>query len=122
MRRQPSPVSPLAASRPSLIDGVLRSKRPLDEQLEGRELDALEERDRALVRAIVATVVRRLGTLRHLLAGFLERGLPPNAPRLETALLIGSAQILFLDVPTMLRSIFRCGWCRRIASPSTMPR
>ena len=48
---------------------------------------------------IVATVLRRLGTLRHLLAGFLERGLPPHAPRVETALLIGAAQILFLDVP-----------------------
>ena len=29
----------------------------------------------------------------------LDRGLPAKAPRLETALLIGMAQILFLDVP-----------------------
>jgi 16S rRNA (cytosine967-C5)-methyltransferase len=29
----------------------------------------------------------------------LDRGLPPDTPRLETALLIGAAQILFLDVP-----------------------
>ena len=46
-----------------------------------------------------ATVLRRLGTLRHLLGLLLERGLPADAPRVETALLIGAAQILWLDVP-----------------------
>ena len=92
----------LAARRiaADIVEGVLRSKRPLDEQLEASGLDTLEdERDRALVRAIVAYVIRRLGTLRHLLADLLERGLPHNAPRVESALLIGAAQILFLDVP-----------------------
>jgi 16S rRNA (cytosine967-C5)-methyltransferase len=92
----------LAARRIAVdvVDGVLRNKRPLDEQLEASNLDSLEdERDRALVRAIVANVIRRLGTLRHLLAGLLERGLPDSAPRVESALLIGAAQILFLDVP-----------------------
>jgi 16S rRNA (cytosine967-C5)-methyltransferase len=44
-------------------------------------------------------VLRRLGTLRHLLGQLLDRGPPPQAPRVETALLIGAAQILFLDVP-----------------------
>jgi 16S rRNA (cytosine967-C5)-methyltransferase len=44
-------------------------------------------------------VLRRLGTLRHLLAMFLERGLPAQAPRVEIALLLGAAQILFLNVP-----------------------
>jgi len=97
------PVAPgLAARRiaADIIEGVAKRKRPLDELLESGGLDALEdERDRALVRAIVATTVRKLGTLRHLLAGMLERGLPPNVPRVETALLIGATQILFLDVP-----------------------
>ena len=51
------------------------------------------------MRAIVATVLRRLGTLRHLLALFLDRGFPGQAPRVETALLLGAAQILFLNVP-----------------------
>ena len=37
--------------------------------------------------------------MRHLLWPLLERGLPPQAPRVETALLLGAAQILFLDVP-----------------------
>src|SRR6516164_1099994 len=86
-----------------IIDGVLRRHRPLDEQLEGSGahpgLAGLPDRDRALTRALVAVVLRRLGSLRHLLGQLLERGLPKDAPRVETALLIGAAQILFLDVP-----------------------
>src|SRR5580704_7901059 len=83
-----------------IVDGVLRQRRPLDEMLESTgALGTLEERDRALARALVAMVLRRLGTLRHLFGLFLERGLPAQAPRVETALLIGAAQILFLEVP-----------------------
>ena len=83
-----------------ILDGVLRQLRPLDEMLDTTaDLATLEERDRALARAIVAVVLRRLGTLRHLLGVFLDRGPPPQAPRVETALLIGAAQILFLEVP-----------------------
>ena len=95
----------LAARRiaADILDGVLRRHRPLDEQLDGAGahpgLAELADRDRALTRALVATVLRRLGTLRHLLGLFLERGLPAAAPRVETALLIGAAQILWLDVP-----------------------
>ncbi|HVY59523.1 MAG TPA: RsmB/NOP family class I SAM-dependent RNA methyltransferase [Xanthobacteraceae bacterium] len=104
---RPAPQSPpgLPARRVAaeLLEGVLRRGRPLDLQLEGREapadLGTLSERDRALVRRMVGTVLRRLGRLRHLLAKRLDRGLPQDAPRVETALLIGAAQILWLDVP-----------------------
>jgi len=83
-----------------MVEGVIRRRRALDEVLDTTgELAALEDRDRALARALVGTVLRRLGTLRHLLWPLLERGLPPQAPRVETALLLGAAQILFLDVP-----------------------
>jgi 16S rRNA (cytosine967-C5)-methyltransferase len=83
-----------------IIEGVIRRRRALDEVLDStNELAALEDRDRALARALVSTVLRRLGTLRHLVGALLERGLPPQAPRAETALLLGAAQILFLDVP-----------------------
>ena len=86
-----------------VLDNVLRRHRPLDDQLEGEGANAVwtsfPERDRALARALVAIVLRRLGTLRHLLGLFLARGCPPDAPRVETALLIGAAQILWLDVP-----------------------
>jgi 16S rRNA (cytosine967-C5)-methyltransferase len=86
-----------------ILDNVLRRRRSLDEQLDGAATDAplrsLSERDRALARALVAIVLRRLGTLRHLLGLFLDRGCPPGAPRIETALLIGAAQVLWLEVP-----------------------
>jgi 16S rRNA (cytosine967-C5)-methyltransferase len=82
-----------------ILDNVLRRQRPLDTELEGGRLAALEPRDRALARRLIATVLRRLGSLRHLLGQLLERGAPQEAPRVETALLLGAAQILFLDVP-----------------------
>jgi 16S rRNA (cytosine967-C5)-methyltransferase len=92
----------LAARRiaADILDAVLHRRRPLDGELDGSaELAALAERDRALARQLAATVLRRLGTLRHLLGRLLERGLPADAPRVETALLVGAAQILWLDVP-----------------------
>jgi 16S rRNA (cytosine967-C5)-methyltransferase len=86
-----------------LLEGVLRRNRPLDEQLDGKhvnqDLRALAERDRALARRIVATALRRLGTLRRLIDECLDRGLPGNAPHIESALLTGAAQLLFLDIP-----------------------
>jgi len=85
-----------------ILEGVLRRHRPLDELIDVAahpDLAALADRDRALVRHLVATVLRRLGTLRHILGRFLDRGLPADAPRAETALLIGAAQILWLEVP-----------------------
>jgi 16S rRNA (cytosine967-C5)-methyltransferase len=105
-RAAPAPDPPgLPARRiaADILDSVLRRHRPLDELLDGGAapsgLGALAHRDRALVRRLVATVLRRLGTLRHLLGLFLDRGLPADAPRLETVLLVGAAQILWLDVP-----------------------
>jgi 16S rRNA (cytosine967-C5)-methyltransferase len=95
----------LAARRVAadILDGVLRRKIALDEQISGKgahpAMPSLAERDRALVRRLVGTVLRRLGSLRHLLKGFLERGFPPDAPRAETILLLGAAQILWLEVP-----------------------
>jgi 16S rRNA (cytosine967-C5)-methyltransferase len=95
----------LAARRiaADILDGVLRRKTALDEQLSGKgahpAMPSLQERDRALVRRLVGTVLRRLGSLRHLLRGFLERGFPADAPRAETILLLGAAQILWLEVP-----------------------
>jgi 16S rRNA (cytosine967-C5)-methyltransferase len=92
----------LAARRiaADILDGVLHRRRPLDEQLDAHpNLAQLEDRDRALARRLVATVLRRLGTLRHLLGLFLERGMPAAAPRVETTLLLGAVQILWLEVP-----------------------
>ncbi|HYC18675.1 MAG TPA: transcription antitermination factor NusB [Pseudolabrys sp.] len=105
-RTSPQPEVPgLAARRiaADILDGVLRRRIALDELLSGKNahpgLSALADRDRALTRRLAATVLRRLGTLRHLVSGFLEKGFPSDAPRAETILLLGAAQILWLEVP-----------------------
>jgi 16S rRNA (cytosine967-C5)-methyltransferase len=105
-RTSPQPEVPgLTARRiaADILDGVLRRKIAFDEQLSGKGahpgLASLPERDRALMRRLTATALRRLGTLRHLLTGYLEKGFPADAPRTETILLIGAVQILWLDVP-----------------------
>jgi 16S rRNA (cytosine967-C5)-methyltransferase len=95
----------LAARRiaADILDGVLHKHRTLDDQLDGTGahpgLKALADRDRALMRRLVATILRRLGTLGHLLSRLLDRGIPTDAPRAQSALLIGAAQILWMDVP-----------------------
>jgi 16S rRNA (cytosine967-C5)-methyltransferase len=78
---------------------VLRRQRPFDEALTAESVASLPDRDRALVRMLTATVLRRLGTLRALIESMTEKGLPKDAPQIEIALLLGAAQILFLDVP-----------------------
>ncbi len=101
----PTEAPGLAARRiaADILDGVLHKHRTLDEQLDGASahpgLKSLSDRDRALMRRLVATVLRRLGTLGHVLSRLLDRGVPTDAPRAQSALLIGAAQILWMDVP-----------------------
>jgi len=101
----PSEVPGLAARRVAadILDGVLHKHRMLDDQLDGAGahpgLKTLSDRDRALMRRLVATILRRLGTLGHVLSRLLDRGIPTDAPRAQSALLIGAAQILWMDVP-----------------------
>src|SRR3984893_5812589 len=101
----PSEVPGLAPRRiaADILDGVLHKHRTLDEQLDGAAahpgLKTLADRDRALMRRLVATILRRLGTLGHVLSRLLDKGNPSDAPRAQSALLIGAAQILWMDVP-----------------------
>jgi 16S rRNA (cytosine967-C5)-methyltransferase len=107
--QRPRPLRPDTADVPGfasrklaaeVLFAILHRRRPLDEALDAAGgIAQLPERDRALVRMLVATVLRRLGTLRALLGALLESGLPKDAPQVEIALLLGAAQILFLDVP-----------------------
>ena len=86
----PSEVPGLAARRiaADILDGVLHKHRTLDEQLDGAAahpgLKTLSDRDRALMRRLVATILRRLGTSTPLV--------PPSA-----TLDIGAAEIARLD-------------------------
>src|SRR5262245_47842043 len=86
-----------------LLAGVLMEARPLEQVLAdcatASQLAALQPRDRALARAVAATVLRRQGELEHVLKAFLERPLPANKGRLWPILLTGAAQLVCLGMP-----------------------
>lgn len=83
-----------------ILFAILHRQRSFDEALAAAGgFASLPDRDRALVRMLIATVLRRLGTLRALIGGLMEKGLPQDAAPIEVALLLGAVQILFLDVP-----------------------
>jgi 16S rRNA (cytosine967-C5)-methyltransferase len=109
MKAAAEPPPPLPAGLPArlaaaaIIADVVSAGHPLDEffTTDGThpKLAALDARDRALVRSIVTVALRRLGTIRKALSGFLERGFPKKSGNLEWTLIATAAQILFLDVP-----------------------
>ena len=84
----------------ALVGAVLDRRRPLDEALAGHaELARVDARDRAFVRALVATTLRRLGQIDDLVGRCLERPLPAAAARARNIVRVGACQILFLEVP-----------------------
>jgi 16S rRNA (cytosine967-C5)-methyltransferase len=94
---------PARRAAAELLAAVLVKGQALDNVL-GRSLETggmfnLPPRDRALARAIVGTSLRRRGQLDHVLASFLERGMPANAGLLYPILLSGAAQLIFLKTP-----------------------
>ncbi len=111
-RRPPSRNNPSSPSAPGvaarqaatrLIAAVVDAHTPLDGLTDAEhghpQFMTLDSRDRALVKAILATALRFRGTILRLISARLDRPLPPNARSLEHILAIGAAQILFLDVP-----------------------
>lgn len=99
------PIPGLAARRAAtdLIGRVLDNGRPLDLELDAMAAQGafrgLEPRDRALVRALVGTTLRRLGQIDHALSRLIDKPLPEKAARARAILRIGAAQLLFMDVP-----------------------
>lgn len=82
-----------------LLEAVLRKKVPLDDAFDSHpELPSLDPRDRAFVRLLVATVLRRLGQIDLLVRESLERPDPVKA-RVQDLLRLGTAQVVFLDTP-----------------------
>ena len=83
----------------SVIGSVLDKKQPLDSILEQHdEFKALEQRDRAFVRMLVSTVLRRLGQVDDIIAQAEERQ-ATKTPTLQNILRLGVVQILFMSVP-----------------------
>lgn len=84
-----------------LLDFVLIQKQPLDASLEkSQDFVSLPSRDKAFVRMIVGTVLRRLGQIDDLIAKCEERpGSLARNMRLQNILRLGIAQIMFMNVP-----------------------
>lgn len=82
-----------------LLEAVLRKKIPLDDAFDAHAgIAALEARDRAFVRMLTATVLRRLGQIDRLAADCLDRPDPVKGGVLDI-LRIGAAQLVFLETP-----------------------
>nr|WP_051335812.1 transcription antitermination factor NusB [Methylocapsa acidiphila] len=94
---------PVRIAAAAILSDIVAKAHSLDECFSARAIPArlggLDARDVALVRSIVTVSLRRLGTIRAALAELLEKGLPRQVAHLEWALIVGAAQVLFLDVP-----------------------
>jgi 16S rRNA (cytosine967-C5)-methyltransferase len=86
-----------------LLAAVVDAGTPLDGMTDAHhghpQYRALDERDRALVRAILNSALRRRGSIEAILAARIDRPLPANARTLAHVLHVALAQILFLDIP-----------------------
>ncbi|MGE0746849.1 MAG: RsmB/NOP family class I SAM-dependent RNA methyltransferase, partial [Rhodospirillales bacterium] len=83
-----------------LLQAVVRRGEALDDALSAAAGFAqLAVRDRAFVRLIVATGLRRLGQIDALIAHCVPRPLPARAAAAHDALRLAIAQLLFLRMP-----------------------
>lgn len=64
-----------------------------------RSFSELEGPDRGFARALASTVLRRRGSLDHVLGAYIDRPLPKKAARAMDILRIAAAQSLFLETP-----------------------
>ncbi|HNQ92828.1 MAG TPA: transcription antitermination factor NusB, partial [Alphaproteobacteria bacterium] len=80
---------------------IFIKKHTLDQVLdESREFAALSQRDRAFVRMLITTVIRRLGQIDDLIRRALSKpDQPINPPVLEYILRLGTAQLIFMNIP-----------------------
>lgn len=76
----------------TLIDGVLRKHRSVDEAFDA-QTKTLAPRDRAFVRLLAAITLRRLGQIDAVLKDFVSK---KPAPQVMDILRLGAAQLLFL--------------------------
>ena len=83
-----------------LLAQILDRRRTLDEALaESKDFAALAARDRALVRRLLATLLRRLGQVDDLIKTCLNRPLKRSHGDVRSLLRLGAVQLAFLDTP-----------------------
>ena len=84
-----------------LLQAIFVKRHNLDQVFdESKEFSALNLRDRAFVKMMVTTTIRRLGQIDDLIRRSLSRpGQSINPPILEYILRLGVAQLVFMHVP-----------------------
>ena len=83
-----------------LLAQILDRRRTLDEALaESKGFAALTARDRAWVRRLLATLLRRLGQVDDLIETCLNRPLKRGHGDVRNLLRLGAVQLAFLDTP-----------------------
>ncbi len=95
------PPDGLDARRAALdILELIRDGQTLDEALGAcRSFDALKGPDRGFARALATSVLRRRGSLDHIIGAYIDRPLPKKAVRVMDILRLAAAQTLFLETP-----------------------
>ena len=83
-----------------LLGAVLHRHHPLDEALDEHSgFTDLNQRDRAFVRNLVSTALRRLGQVDDIIKRCIERPLPRKARLVTDILRLGVVQLLFTRTP-----------------------
>ena len=96
-----SEVQGLEARRlaPVLLRTCVERRITVDEAISGsREAQALEPRDRAFLSSLLLTTFRHKGEIDAILGKLLDRPLPRKSGPAREILVLGAAQLLFLDV------------------------
>ncbi|WP_404944593.1 RsmB/NOP family class I SAM-dependent RNA methyltransferase [Rhizobium rhizogenes] len=104
--RDSVPTKPGFAARAAatkILAAVIDRKTPLDGMLDAEggnpAYKALGDSDRALVRAILNSALRHLPRIETAISSLLDAPLPEGARALHHVLVVGAAQMLYLDVP-----------------------
>lgn len=80
-----------------LLSSILDRAQPLDQALESDPtLPILSPRDRAFIRMLVTTTLRRLGQIDDLLRRASDQNAPPDSPLLHNLLRLGVTQLAFM--------------------------
>jgi 16S rRNA (cytosine967-C5)-methyltransferase len=101
-KKPPPPPPPGLPARRAALDvlTLVAAGRTLDQALEDcRSFNALEGPDRGLAHALAAGVMRRRGTIDHMIGLYIDRPIPKRSARATDVLRIAAAQSLFLKTP-----------------------
>lgn len=79
-----------------ILQTIIRKKQNLDDSFENKAKD-LPARDKAFIRMLITTTLRRMGQIDDILRKLLTKNLPQNTQQIEDILRLAMCQILFME-------------------------